>query len=244
MKKLLVLAIILSVSLLFLSGCGEEPLSGSALISTQQSGIWVTGTGKVTVTPDIATIQLGIEAQQASVAQAQSQAAKAMDDVITALKAQGIAESDIQTQRFSITQVTRFDEESQEQVVVGYRVTNIVRAKVRELDKLGSIIDSVAEAGGDLTRINGISFSVEDPSMYYDEIRTEAMEDAKNKAQQVASLAGVSVGKPTYISEGAQSPPVRLPIEVGVTAPSPTTPVSPGEIEITLTVQVAYQIID
>jgi hypothetical protein len=165
-----------------------------------------------------------------------------MDRVMTALDDNDVAEKDIQTQHFSIEQVTRWDEKNQQEVVVGYRVTNMVTAKIREIDKAGAIIDAVAAAGGDFTRINGISFSVDDPSDYYDEARQEAMSDARAKAEQLAELADVELGKPTYISEGTIYPVYQRSIYEAA-APAPT-PISPGELELTHSVQVVYAIRD
>jgi len=250
-KKNLLLAISLALVLAVvgLAGCspgntvlGEiEQLN----ISSQQEGIWVTGQGKVTAVPDITTLRLGIEAQEASVAEAQTQAAEAMDNVMTALTENGVAKKDIQTQYFSIRQVTKWDRVKEEETVVGYRVTNMVTAKIRDIDKVGSIIDAVAEAGGDLTRINSIGFSVDDPSDYYEEARQKAMVDAKAKGEQLAELAGVTLGKPTYISEGISYPisPRDVVYEEAVAAPATETSISPGEMEISLSLQVAYAIL-
>lgn len=234
------------IIMLTLLGCSQgQPIASNTYISNQQEGIWVSGTGKVSVTPDLATLSLGIEAQESSVSQAQTEASQAMDSVINVIKAQGIADKDIQTQRFSIQQVTRYDQTTQQEVVIGYRVTNIVTAKIRNLDSVGTIIDAVAQAGGNLTRINDLSFSVEDPTQYYDEARTKAVEDAKQMAGQLASLNNVTLGNPTFVSEAAQSIPPPLSLGVAVPAPSPVvqTPISPGEMEITLTVQIVYEIV-
>ena len=213
---------------------------GSLNLVTQEQGIWVTGEGEVMAAPDIATLRLGIEAQEATVAEAQSQATEAMNSVMAALADNGVAEEDIQTQYFSIHQITTWDGEKQEQVVVGYRVTNMVTAKIRDIDEAGVIIDAVAEAGGDLTRIDGIGFSVDDPSVYYQQARQEAMADANAKAEQLAALAGVTLGEPTDISEGTQASPIIMMAKAEV---SFVTPISPGEVEISLNVQVAYAIL-
>jgi hypothetical protein len=247
MKKywLAVISLVLVLAVIGLGGCNAGSTTvGTVDLNSQQEGIWVSGEGKVTVTPDIATLMLGVTAQAASVAEAQSQAAEAMDKVMTALTDNGVAKKDIQTQHFSITQVTRWDDGKQQEVVVGYRVTNMVTAKIRQIDKTGSIIDAVAAAGGDFTRINNIGFSVDDPSPYYKEARQKAMADAKAKAEQLAELGGVRLGKPTYISEGTIYP-VYPPMykEAAMAAPAPT-PISPGEMELTLTVQVVYAILD
>jgi len=253
-KWLIMIGLVLALAIVGLSGCyagspnlGELPSELRLSLNSQQQGIWVSGRGEVTVTPDIATLRLGIAAQSVSVAAAQSQAAEAMDRVMAALTDNGIAKKDIQTQYFSIRQVTRWDNVKQEEVVIGYRVTNTVTVKIREIDKTGSIIDAVAVAGGDLTRINSIGFSVDDPSAYYEEARQKAVADAKAKAEQLAEVAGVSLGKPTYISEGAIYQPPTYEMYRGeamapIPAPAVETSISPGEMEISLTVQVSYAI--
>ena len=228
-----------------------EPASASVILNNQMEGIWVSGTGEVTVTPDIANLRLGIEAQEASVAEAQTKASEAMAKVMAALTDNQVAEEDIQTQYFRIRERTRWNPESEEEIVVGYEVSNMVVAKVRDIDKIGTIIGSVVEAGGDLIRIDSIGFSVDDPSVYYEEAREKAMADAEARAEHLAELAGVTLGKPTYISEGVQTPVYRdvyyeFPggMAPPAPAPAPAPPsISPGELEVSLTVQVAYSIL-
>ncbi len=244
--------LLIGLSLVLLSACGPtNPVLGQAEtinieginISNQQEGIWVTGQGKVSVTPDILSLNLSIEAQATTVAEAQSQAAEAMDRVMTALTDNGVAEKDIKTQYYSIYPVRRWDDGKE--TLIGYRVTNTVIAKIRDIDRAGAVIDAVAEAGGDLTRINSISFSVDDPSAYQEEAREKAMADAKAKAEQLAALAGVTLGKPSYISEwGIQVPYPLAVMEAAMSAPAVATPISPGEVEVSLSIQVVYSIID
>lgn len=244
----------LVVPVVALVGCntgeGQVSRTSSPLainLNSQQEGIWASGEGKITVTPDVANVSLGIEAQAATVTEAQNQAASAMDNVMNALTENDVAKKDIQTQYFSISKVTRWDDKNQQEVVLGYRVTNTVTAKIRDIEKTGTIIDAVALAGGDLTRVNNIYFSVDDPTAYHKEARDKAMADARNKAEQLASLAGVKLGKATYISENLYFPPTpiyRGPMMEAAPAAPPTTPISPGETEITLTVQVTYAILN
>ena len=262
MKRRLLLPVSLGLVVVLvlagLCGCGssnasntnpeELPSSLEVNLNSQQEGIWVSGMGEVTVTPDIATLRVGIEAQEASVAEAQTKASEAMNKVMTALTDSGVAEKDIQTQYFNIRQRTKWDRETEEETVVGYQVSNMVIAKIRDVEKVGTIIDAAVEAGGDLTRIDSIGWSVDDPSVYYEEARGKAMIDAKAKAEQLAELAGVTLGKPTYVAEGAQ-PPIYKDIyyelaggAAPVPAPAPP-PISPGEMKVSLTVQVAYGIL-
>ncbi len=249
-KWLLVIVLALVVPVVALCGCtGGTTSVGAVNLNSQQTGIWVSGEGKVSVTPDVALLRLGIEAQQNTVAEAQAEANRAMDEVMTALLGSGVAEKDIQTQYFSIYQVTRWDDYRDQEIVIGYRVTNTVLAKIRSVEEVGTVIDAVAAAGGDLTRIDSISFSIDTPTAYYNELRTKAIADAKAKAEQLAGLAGVRLGKPTFVSEGVQLPSPVYPrydyyLE-GAVVPAPaveTTSISAGETEIILTVQVAYAI--
>jgi len=255
MKKIGIVAaaaIVIVVLAATLAGCAE----GSALgvpsgfkidLNNQQEGIWVNGTGKVSAVPDIAILRLGIEAQSPKVADAQARAAEAMDKVMKALTANGVAEKDIQTQTFNISKITRWDDKNQQEVLIGYRVTNIVQAKIRTMSKVGIVIDAVATAGGDLTRIDGIGFSVEDPTTYNEVARQKAMADAEAKAKQIAQLSGIKLGKPTYITESSYIPqPIfRGGFEKMAAAPGMVdTPISAGELDITLNVQVVYSILD
>jgi uncharacterized protein YggE len=215
------------------------------IYSQQQVGLWVTGEGKTMVAPDVVLLSLGVEAEAKTVAQAQRDAANAMDGVVKALKSNGVAEKDIQTQRFSIYPVRKWIDDEQREIIIGYRVTNIVVAKIRQVDKAGAIIDGVAEAGGDLTRVDSIGFTVDDPATYYKEAREKAIEDAAAKAKQMAQVAGIKLGKLLYISEGAAYVPqvvVRdfLSKAEGA-APAPTS-ISPGELEVQVTVQMVYDI--
>ena len=248
MKKswLVAISLALVLAVVGVGGCTAGPTEiGTVDISSQQEGIWVSGTGEVTAAPDIATLYLGIEAQAETVNQAQSEADEAMNAVMEALDDNGVDEKDIQTRYFSIDQITRWDDD--EIIVIGYRVNNTVEVKIREIDNTGAIIDAVAAAGGDLTRINSISFSIDDATVYYEEAREEAMANAQAKAEQLADLAGVELGNPTYISEGTLYYPVDYR-DAGMMVPEAEegfiTPISPGELELSLTVQVIYDIVD
>ncbi|MBI2849658.1 MAG: SIMPL domain-containing protein [Chloroflexi bacterium] len=246
-RWLLVTGLVLIISIVGLTGCQpDSTVSGQVTgfnFSGQQEGIVVSGSGKVAAAPDIATLRLGIEAQEATVAEAQAQVAGAMERVMASLTGNGVAKKDIQTQFFNISKVTRFDEKGQREVVIGYRVTNIVAAKLRDISKAGGIIDAVAAAGGDLTRIDAINFSVEDPTEFHNQARELAMEDAKAKAKQLADLAGVTLGKATFISETSFTPPIPFPAGgFERAALAVATPISPGETEIVTTVQVTFSI--
>jgi len=232
--------------------------TSSGLIAGQNTGIWVSGTGEVNVIPDLAILQVGVEAQEATVAEAMASASEAMGQVGLAITSSGIEGKDIQTQYFTIRQRTRWEDITDEEIVTGYRVTNKMTVKIRSLPvesttldyKASRIIDTIAEAGGDLIRIDDLSFTVEDPTIYYDEAREKATDDAKAKAEKLAKQTGVDLGEPTYISESAYMPSVYGGLTYGmaetpIPAPAPVIiepSISPGEVKVTLTVQIAYSI--
>ncbi len=236
--------LVLLAVLVGLAGCmsgGTLELKGN--LNGQQEGIWVNGEGKVTAVPDVAILSVGVEAQAASVAEAQAQAQAAMDKLMAALKNGGVATKDIQTQYFNIQKVSRWDNNRQQEIVTGYRVANTVTAKIRDVGKAGAIIDAAAAAGGDLTRINSIGFTVDNPAPYREQARQKAVADAAAKAKQLADLAGVKLGKPVYITESSQVPtPIYRDVAVKAAgAPAvPETAISPGEMEITANVQISY----
>ena len=254
MRKLVLLAI---VGLLFLAGCtlreqgAELPQGASAVLqATEQTGLVVSGEGLGSYVPDIAVLRLGIESQETTVAQAQLRAREAMAKVVAALKGKGVADKDIQTQYFSIQPVTQYIEETVggirrgRQITVGYIVSNTVQAKLRKVDEAGPIIDAVAVAGGDLTRIDSISFTKEDITQEKNLAREKAVKDAQAKAQQIAGLLGIELGKPLYITESSPYMPVPGPIygARADAAGAPSTPILVGEQQLTVNVQIIYSI--
>jgi uncharacterized protein YggE len=244
-KLLLLFSGIAVLMLIVIALVGCQASNTPAGVSSPQTGISVSGEGKVTVTPDIANIQLGIQAQGQTVADAQNQATKAMNDVMAALKANGVADKDIQTQYYNVQQITSWDNNKQQQIITGYQVSNIVNVRVRDVDtdvtKAGKVIDAVTAAGGDLTRVNSIQFTLNDPTTSTDKAREIAMANANDTATQLAKLAGVKLGKPISISESSSTPPYPVYAK-DAAGSSSSTPISAGTLDITLDVQVLYAI--
>jgi uncharacterized protein len=245
MKKhlLTISVLVVMLSVVAMTGCSSSPGTISVSgVSTQQEGVWVTGTGEVTVVPDIFNVSLGIVASADTVADAQAAATEAMNDVMQALKDMKIADKDIQTQRFSVRQLTKWERD--EIIIIGYEVSNMLGVKVRDTDKAGEVIDAVVAAGGDLTRINSMGFSIDDDSAYRDEAREKAVADAIAKAEQLADASGIKLGNITYISESYYTPvydTYRGYAETAVPSAA-ATQISAGETTITATVQVVYAI--
>ena len=133
-----------------------------------------------------------------------------------------------------------------ERVIIGYEVTNQLTVKLRDLDDAGSVIDEVTAAGGNLIRFNGIRFTIDDTDALQDEARAAAIGDMMDKANQVASLTGVELGKLINISESGGQPRVSFDtferVSFAGSNKSAPTPIMGGELEVTVTVQALYAI--
>ncbi|RKU10899.1 hypothetical protein C6502_09585 [Candidatus Poribacteria bacterium] len=203
----------------------------------------VTGTGIVAGDPDLVVLSIGVSVERDSVKQARTEAAEAMAGVIESLKGNGLLDTDIQTQHFSIYQ--RYDYSKGRREFRGYNVTNTVSAKIRDLDTVGNVIDDAAEAGGDLVEINSIQFTIDDTTKLKMQARVAAMQDAQAKAQTLATEGGVTLGKPISISESGDfyAPyPARLEFAFADDAAAAETPIQSGQLQITVTVNVIYEI--
>ena len=226
-----------------LTGC--EPQIIGTLLQSQESGkIHVTGSGSVVGEPDIAVLHLGVAVEKKTVAAAREAAAVAMTAVIDALKTSGIAENDIQTERFSI--YPQYDYTENGRVLRGYSVNNSVSAKVRELENLSGVIDAAAEAGGDIIVVNSVQFMIEDTTPLQAQARGLAVENAEAKAGTLAEASGVTLGKPIAITETshAASPPIAYAAEAAFSDDSARskTPIEAGELTVTVNVTVVYGI--
>ena len=133
-----------------------------------------------------------------------------------------------------------------ERVIIGYEVSNQLTVKLRDLDEAGSVIDEVTAAGGDLIRFNGINFTIDDTDALQDQARAAAIGDMMDKANQVASLTGVELGKLINISETGGQPRVAFEslerVAFAASAKSAPTQIMGGELEVTVTVQALYAI--
>ena len=208
-----------------------------------QGGISVSGSGSISVEPDLAILNIGVEATGKTVSFARSEAASAMDSVVSSLKKEGILTKDIQTQQLTI--YPRYDYQTNKQVLTGYSVTNTARVKVRDLSKVGKIVDNAAASGGDYVRINGISFNVEDTDQYMESLRKQAVQKAQIKAEEYADSAGVKLGSLRSLTEvGAQYPHMFSAMDNQMRAMSVPmeSPISGGELQITVTVFTVFNI--
>jgi len=233
---LVLLAVVLVLQLVVVAG----PATPGSV--TEPTGITVMAQGKATGKPDLAMITIGVETRNAEARAAAEENDDRMADVMAAILELGVAEEDIQTVDYSVRAEIDWDDD--ERRVIGYVVSNSVMLKLREVDKAGDVLDAVTEAGAN--NIYGIQFTFDDPAVLREEARAEAMAQARDKAEALAQLAGVGLGKPRYINESfMESPPYYLePIyaaaERGMGGGA--APVQPGQLEVAVQVQITFDI--
>ncbi|MEE8384448.1 MAG: SIMPL domain-containing protein [Dehalococcoidia bacterium] len=223
------------------AGVSAEALTTLLADDDGVSGISVSGQGVAVAAPDIASLSLGVSTLADTARQARDDAAASMTDLIASLTDNGIAEEDYHTSRFSIDPEVDYRPDG-EQVLRGYRVTSVLSVTVRDLDRVGEVIDDAVDAVGDPIQVQGVTFSIESPAALQSGARAQAMADAKTKAEDLAKLAGVDLGRPITISEssaGGQPPVFFAGAEAAMDI---ETPISPGQLEINVTVQVTYAI--
>ncbi|MCJ7491489.1 MAG: SIMPL domain-containing protein [Dehalococcoidia bacterium] len=243
-KRIAIVALIVSGLLAFLgTACEGDKITVASPNGNTLQGITVSGEGKATGQPDIAILSLGISTLRPTVAEARNEAASTMQKVIDSVKGNGVAEKDIQSAQYSIYPEYDYSIVAS-QKLLGYRITNTVTIKVRDIDKTSDVLDGATAAGGDLTQVQGISFTIDEPDALRDQAREDAVKDAKARAQRLADTAGVKLGDPISITEGSVSSPVpmRDALLGGAAEANTATPIQPGEMDIDLTVQVVFAI--
>lgn len=200
------------------------------------STVTVAGSGTVSATPDQAEITTGVVTQAATAAQAMAANSQAMERLLQSLANLGIGPRDIQTTNISVSPQRRAPKEGQPPEITGYEVSNQVRVKVRDLARLGQVLDRQVSQGANL--VYGIHFGLQEPAPLLDEARKRAMADARRRADLYAAAAGLKVGRVLSVQESGVAPPGPGPAPR--IAMSAAIPVAPGEQEIQASVTVTF----
>jgi uncharacterized protein YggE len=201
----------------------------------------VSADAKANVTPDMATINAGVVTDGATAEAAMAANATRMNAVMAALKRAGIADKDIQTSSINLNPQYRYNN-NEPPKLTGYQAQNTVTVKVRNLKSIRKAIDSIVSNGSN--QINGISFGVDDPDPVLDQARKDAMKKARARADLYAQAAGLKVARIVSISENSYAPP-PYPIPMMAReafAATDATPVAPGEVNLSITVNVTYEL--
>lgn len=237
----LAFAMVLALSVLFLSIPGSVNASATTPTASSDKRIVSTnGEGTITVTPDIAFISMGIETSDKAMGTAQQINKDKMNLLVQELTKLGINKEDIQTQSYNV--YPDYQWQSDKSVLVGYKVSNMLKVKIRNLDNAGKILDAVASKEANM--VYGIQFDVSDTNKAYKDALTLAVRNAEDKAKLMVSYFGVKAVKPLKIQE-TSSNSYRYPYPIATYDKADTagasTSVSPGQMEIKASVSIEFE---
>ena len=206
--------------------------------------ISVNGRGSVDVAPDTANVELGVTETNTSLEAAQEQSNTRLEAILAALAEQGVAEEDIKTSSYNVQILYEYDDNGNLRGVNGYTVSSTLSVTVRAVDTLGTLLDAAVAAGANV--VYGISFSVDDPTAPASEARRLAVEDARSKADELATAAGVSVVGVISIQETTAPAPPPMPFGTGAAdmaaESGSAVPVQAGTTEVIVEVVVVFEL--
>ena len=237
-------SIIIFFVLLFVFAKWGPPINFSSITQTRGEPFIVSGEGKVSVTPDIAKVTLGIQEEGQILKQVQDSMNKKSKTLVDAIKKLGIEEKDIKTTSYNV--YPQYDYTSSIQRITGYSASTSYEVTIRDFDKVNQVLVEATNSGANTT--GGISFEVNDETRAkkIQEAREEAVGKAKEKAEGLAKVAGISLGKIINITESQGGNEIRPMYATakdlaGGGAPTPAD-IEPGETEITVTISLSYEV--
>lgn len=242
MKRSYLILTAVVLAAITLSACGPATIVANP--AAPQRTLSVTGTGMVSMTPDIAYINIGVHTEKPAASDAVAENTTQTQQMVDALKTAGVDAKDIQTTNFSIYPNTQFDPQTNTKIGTTYVVDNTVNVTVRQLDKLGALLDASVKAGAN--SVNSIQFDVFDKTKALKQARDLAVKDAQTQAQELSATAGVTLGNVQTISFFNNVPgPVQEAFGKGgggAAVASAAVPIQSGSMILTVTVNMAYDI--
>lgn len=242
MRNKLLVVVSLFVIAVLVAGCTPTVIERSSDYQPPERTIAVNGTGSVTVAPDIAFINVGVHTQDTDPKKALSSNTAQANAVINAVKAIGVTDEDIQTSNFNVYPSLQYGPNGETLGTI-YMVDNTVYVKIKDLTKLGEMLEAVVTSGAN--NINGITFDVTDKDALASEARKKAVANAIAQAQDIADTAGVELGELMYVNvyySGTTYPQYEGKGGGGMNSAGVSVPVSAGQLVITAEVNMTYKI--
>jgi uncharacterized protein YggE len=218
---------------------GAGAASSDQAVRRDPRTITVTGTGMVSGTPDVLELTIGVETRAHSAGEALSRNSLLVRKVIEVLRDTGLSGDDIQTSNLSVSPY--YDKDGEH--IDGYAVSNLVTAKIKNIDKAGGVVDAATKVAGNEVVINGLYFSFGDNSQLVAQARAEAVKRARSQAEQLARAAGVELGDLLTMSEDSvPDGPVIQNERPKAASGDAAAPIEPGSQALTVQVSMVYEI--
>ena len=213
---------------------GESP-------SVMAPGISVQGTGIVSGIPDVLSITVGIQVTKATVQESLDAAGTDSQALLAVFDSYGIPKDKVQSGQLSV--YPRYDYSGEQERIVGYQVSTTYTVQMAKIDRVGEMLDEAGTAVGDDLIVQSIGFSLEDDADLLVSARDAAYADAASKAEQLAALAGVTLGAPIWISEGTTfAPPVFFAQRAAASDEAAAIGVEAGSTDVRVTLDVVFSI--
>ncbi len=241
MRQLALAPLLLSLSLALGASMTAHAQAVPTAVASDATLLNISAQAEAKRVPDVATLSAGVVTQAVDGNTAMRENAVQMDKVMAAIKAAGIAERDIQTSGINLNPQYRYaDNEAPK--ITGYQASNTVSLKVRDITKLGRVLDSLAAQGAN--QINGPSFEIDQPEPVYDEARLAALKKAQARAETYAKSLGLRVRRIVSISEGSQGGfrPMPMMAMARSAKAEMDTSVSPGESSVSVNLDVVFEL--
>ena len=223
-----------------MTACAQtQPATGYA-IPADGTLLSVSASAEARHAPDVASVSAGVVTQAADANSAMRANAEQMQKVMAAIRAAGIADKDIQTSGINLNPNYRYAE-NQPPAITGYQASNTVNIKVRDIGKLGEVLDALVASGAN--QVHGPSFEIDQPEAVYDEARQAALKQAQARAEMYAQSLGLRVRRIVSISEGGGfQPPVPMMKAMAMDARMESAPVAPGETTLSANLDVVFEL--
>lgn len=218
-------------------------LAAPAWADSDERRIAVTGEGRVEAVPDMASVTLGVTNEAEEAGDAMQATSDAVWRILDRLTEMGLESRDVQTSRFALSPVwsRRTESDSDRPRITGFTASNMVMVRVRDLDKLGALLDAVVSDGAN--DFNGLSFGVQESDALQDEALAAAVADATKKARLLTDAAGVTLGPVVSITEQGSGAPRPMMMEMAAARDS-GAPVAAGEVTLSASVSMVFAIED
>ena len=213
--------------------------SGPPMLPGDATLLQVSAHGESHRTPDIAAISAGVVVQNTDANTAMRDNANRMSAMVAALKKAGVADRDIQTSRIELNPQYKY-ENNQPPTITGYQASNTVNVRLREIGKVGDVLDALVKQGAN--QINGPAFSVDKPDAAMDEARTDAVKHAQARADLYAAATGLKVRRIISISESGEMAPSPRPMLYAAKLAGASTPVAAGENTLSVDLNGVYEL--
>jgi uncharacterized protein len=223
-------------TVLLLAGCTTRIITSGG--TTPLNTVTASGTGETVAAPDLAEMYFGVTVRADSATKALNDASATAERIASAVKGEGIADEDIQTANVSVYPL-QF-RQGDEVVITGYQASVQVRVKIRDIEKIGSVITAANTAGAN--EISGPSFMLSDDSVVRNEAITLAIADARNRAEVMADAVGKDLGTVISVSESGLVVPIYTQALSHDTAESAKVAIEPGQLDITANVTVVFEL--